>query len=156
MRDITAVVVLLLVVVCITACNVTRSIPDGEYLLSRVDIEADKSVATEERITEERDNLDIYVRQSPNKRILGFDFYVWVYQKANPNKTNWWNNFKRKVGQAPVLVDSMLTERSIINLETYLKERGYFSSDVTCRIDTSRRHRANVTYSIKQGEPINL
>ncbi len=151
-----AVVALLLVVVCITACNVTRSIPDGEYLLTKVNIEADKSVATEERITEDKDNLDIYVRQSPNKRILGFDFYVWVYQKANPNKTNWWNNFKRKVGQAPVLVDSMLTERSIINLETYLKERGYFSSDVTCRIDTSRRHRANVTYSIKQGEPMRI
>ena len=115
----------MIVVLILTAgCNVTRSLPEGEYLLSRVSFEVDHSTPREERITPDRDDLEGYVRQSPNKRILGIDFYVWVYQHANPNKDNWWNNFKRKIGEEPVLLDTTLTEKSIQNLTTYLQTKG--------------------------------
>ena len=148
---------LLVVALFAVACNVTRSLPDGSYLLSKVNIEDDKLTPRSERITVDRDNIDSYVRQSPNKRILGMDFYVWVYEKANPEKNNWWNNFKRKIGEEPVLLDRTLTEKSVQNLETYLHTRGYFSSSVDCTIDTTRRkRRAEVTYSIHQGEPLRI
>ena len=148
---------LLVVALFAVACNVTRSLPEGSYLLSKVNIEDDKLTPRSERITVDRDNIDSYVRQSPNKRILGMDFYVWVYEKANPEKNNWWNNFKRKIGEEPVLLDRTLTEKSVQNLETYLHTRGYFSSSVDCTIDTTRRkRRAEVTYSIHQGEPLRI
>ena len=148
---------LLVVALFAVACNVTRSLPEGSYLLSKVNIEDDKLTPRSERITVDRDNIDSYVRQSPNKRILGIDFYVWVYEKANPEKNNWWNNFKRKIGEEPVLLDRTLTEKSVQNLETYLHTRGYFSSSVDCTIDTTRRkRRAEVTYSIHQGEPLRI
>ena len=92
-------VVMIMVVVLATACSVTRSLPEGEYLLNKVRFEVDKETPREERITLDKDGLESYVRQSPNKRILGIDFYVWVYEKANPEKDNWWNNFKRKIGE---------------------------------------------------------
>lgn len=148
----------MIVVLILTAgCNVTRSLPEGEYLLSRVSFEVDHSTPREERITPDRDDLEGYVRQSPNKRILGMDFYVWVYQHANPNKDNWWNNFKRKIGEEPVLLDTTLTEKSIQNLTTYLQTKGCFSSTVRCEVDTTRRkRRAELTYSIVQGEPTRI
>ena len=89
-------VMFVVMVLTVASCNVTRSLPEGDYLLSRVKFEDDKTTPREERITPDRDDLEAYVRQSPNKRIFGIDFYVWVYQKANPEKTNWWNNFIRK------------------------------------------------------------
>lgn len=138
------------------ACNVTSKIPDGEYLLTKVKIEEDKSTPRRERITVDEDGLESYVRQSPNKRILGLNFYVWVYNSANPDKDNWWNNFKRKIGEAPVLLDMEQTMKSVRNLRTYLDTRGYFSSDVTCSIDTLPRRRAAVTYTIRQGEPMRI
>ena len=145
-------VVMIMVVVLATACSVTRSLPEGEYLLNKVRFEVDKDTPREERITLDKDGLESYVRQSPNKRILGLDFYVWVYEKANPEKDNWWNNFKRKIGEEPVLLDSTLTEKSVQNLQTYLHTRGYFSSSVDCKIDTTRRkRRAEVTYKLTQG-----
>lgn len=145
---------LLLMVVFAIGCNVTSSLPEGSYLLSKVEFEEDKSTPREERITVDRDGIDIYVRQSPNKRILGMDFYVWVYEKANPEKDNWWNNFKRKIGEEPVLLDMELTDKSIQNLETYLRTRGYFNSEVGYQLDTTRRaRRAEITYTIRQGEP---
>lgn len=145
---------LVLMVVFAIGCNVTSSLPEGSYLLSKVEFEEDKSTPREERVTVDRDGIDIYVRQSPNKRILGMDFYVWVYEKANPEKDNWWNNFKRKIGEEPVLLDMELTDKSVQNLETYLRTRGYFNSEVGYRLDTTRRaRRAEITYTIRQGEP---
>ena len=145
------------VMVFITACNVTRSLPEGTYLLHNVRFEDDKSTPRDERITLAKDDLETYVRQSPNKRFLGFNFHVWIYERANPNKTNKWNNFKRKVGEEPVLLDSALTQKSISNLKTYLHTRGYFASSVDCKIDTlSRRRRVNVTYCITQGLPTRI
>lgn len=132
------------------SCSVTSSLSDNEYLLSKVEVKADKSVPRSERITIEKER---YIRQMPNKRILGFYFHVWVYQNANHTKNERINKFMRKIGEPPVLMDTALTERSVQNLQTYLHTRGYFSSNVRCDIDTSlyRRHRAKITYSITQG-----
>ena len=139
MRRLLRYVVMLFVVTFVAACSITRSIPEGSYLLTRVDIEADEETPCAERITEERDDLLKRVRQTPNKRFLGMNFYVWIYEKANPEKDNWWNNFKRKIGEEPVILNNELTQRSIDNLETYMLTKGYFSSSVECDVDTLSR-----------------
>lgn len=150
---ITAVVMGLMFV----ACNVTRLLPEGEYLLSKVSFEDDKTTPRDERITVDRDDLESYVRQSPNKRIFGIDFYVWVYEHADPNKKNWINNTMRKIGEEPVLLDDELTEKSVQNLQTYLHTRGYFQSSVRVDVDTTRRRRrAELTYALHQGEPTRI
>ena len=157
MRRLLRYVVMLFVVTFVAACSITRSIPEGSYLLTRVDIEADEETPRAERITEERDDLLKRVRQTPNKRFLGMNFYVWIYQKANPEKDNWWNNFKRKIGEEPVLLNNDLTRRSIDNLEVYMQTKGYFASSVTCEVDTtSHNRRAHLTYRLKQREAMRI
>ena len=139
------------------ACNVTRTLPEGSYLLSKVVVEGDESIPRSERITDERDGLLKHIRQTPNKRFLGMDFYVWIYEHANPEKSNWWNNFKRKIGEEPVLLNMDLTQRSVENLETYMQTKGYFSSSVSCEVDTTRRkRRAELTYRLKQREAMRI
>ena len=156
-RRVLTYAVLLLVAIVAIGCNVTRSLSEGEYLVSKVKFVPDESTPRDERVTVDRDGIDVYVRQTPNQRFLGMDFYVWVYEKANPEKDNWWNNFKRKIGEEPVILDMNLTHKSITNLETYLRTKGYFHSDVTYEIDTTRRaRRAEVTYKIRQGEPTRI
>ncbi len=141
----------------VVACDVTSMLPEGKYLLSKVTIEDDKSTHIDERITSEKDGIEYYVRQSPNKRILGMDFYVWVYQKIDTTKNNWWNRLKSQIGEEPVIYDQSLTDVSVKNISTYLKTRGYFSSEVTYKLDTTRRRRrAEVTYTIHQGPPTRI
>ncbi|MDE5622428.1 MAG: hypothetical protein K2I59_05515, partial [Alistipes sp.] len=101
-----------------SSCSVTRHIPEGQYLLQRVRIESDRSVPRKERISAEE--LEKYVRQTPNKRLLGTNFYVWLYEQADPAKQNGWNNWKRRVGEAPVLLDMDLTRKSAGNLKVYM------------------------------------
>ncbi len=141
-------------VVC-GSCNVTRHLPADTYLLQKVKVESDHDTPRKERIDHEQ--VDKYIRQSPNKHFLGSDFYVWVYNLANPDKNNWWNNFKRKIGEEPVLFDMDETEKSAENLKIYLNSRGYYSSQVGYQVDTtSRRKRARVTYTLKQNVPYRI
>lgn len=135
-----------------SACSVTRHIPDGEYFLQRVSIETDKSVPRKERIAAA--DLEKYVRQTPNKRLLGTNFYVWLYEQADSARQNRWNNWKRKIGEAPVILDMNLTRKSAENLKVYMDTKGFFSSAATFEVDTlSRRKRARVTYRTRQGAP---
>lgn len=153
-RVIRMVVILSLGILC-SACSVTRKLSPGEYFLQRVEIQDDKQTPKQERIRST--TLEEYVRQSPNKRFLGTNFYVWAYNLANPNKDNWWNNLKRKVGEEPVLLDTLLTEKSAQNLKTYMDSRGYYSSQVEYSIDTTRRRkRAFVSFKTTQNEPYRI
>lgn len=134
-----------------SACSVTRHIPEGEYLLSRVKIENDRSIPRKERIPKEE--LAKYIRQTPNKRFLGTNIPVWLYESANPDKQNGWNNWKRRLGQPPVLLDMNHTERSARNLKVYMDSKGLFRSSATYTVDTtSRRKRATVSYHTHQGK----
>lgn len=138
-----------------SACSVTRHIPEGEYLLQRVRIENDRSTPRRERIPKEE--LEKYIRQQPNKRILGTNFYVWLYGQADSTKHNGWNNWKRRVGQEPVLLDMTYTRRSAQNLKVYMDSKGYYASEATFEVDTlSRRKRAKVTYRTRQGAPYRI
>ncbi|MFR9575947.1 MAG: BamA/TamA family outer membrane protein [Rikenellaceae bacterium] len=133
------------------SCGVTRHTPEGSYFLQRIDIIEDKAADKGERIPSYE--LESYVSQTPNKRFLGTNFYVWVYNLANPEKENGWNNFKRKVGQAPIYYDEILALSSTANIKTYLDSQGYYSSRSHFDVDTTRRRRAIVAYSVEQGAP---
>lgn len=156
MRSVLRYILLLAVAITLAACNVTRNIPEGSYLLSRVKIIPDENTPRTERITNDKDDLSRLVRQTPNKRFLGTNFFVWVYERANPEKDNKWNNFKRRVGEEPVILNMDLTDKSVQNLETFMRTRGYYSSSVSYRIDTLRRRRVELTYTLTQGAPTRI
>ena len=129
--------VFLLAVLAGVSCSVTRKLPEESYLVQKVTVEADKETPKKERIP--ASDLRKFIRQNPNKRFLGLNFYVWVYEQADPEKDNWWNRFKRRIGEAPVLLDMSLTEQSVRNLKVYMDYRGFFSSQATYEADTTPR-----------------
>lgn len=138
-----------------SACSVTRHIPEGSYLLQKVTVREDKETPRRQRIT--ADELERYVRQTPNKRLVGTNFYVWLYEQADSSKHNGWNNWKRRIGEAPVLLDRSLMRKSVENLKIYMNSRGYYASEAFCEVDTiARRRRAKVTYRVRQHQPYRI
>lgn len=151
-RTIYRIALLLVSGVVLSACSVTRHIPDGQYLVNKVTVEEDDKAPKRERIPSS--DFEKYIRQTPNKRFLGTNFYVWLYDKANPQKKNKWNNWKRRVGQAPVLLDMSLTQKSAKNLKVYMDTKGFFSSYAAFEVDTtSKKKKANIRYRVHQGAP---
>ncbi|MFR9580410.1 MAG: BamA/TamA family outer membrane protein [Rikenellaceae bacterium] len=133
-------------------CGVTRQIPDGKYLLNHVEIEGDESAPKEERIPPY--DIEQYVRQSPNKRLFGTNFYIWTYNSAKADRDNWWNRFKRKVGEEPIYYNDELTQKSLENIKIYMDSEGFYGSQCYYHVDTiTKRKRANITYFMRQNTP---
>ncbi len=132
-----------------TSCSVTRRIPDGQYLLKSNSIEADPATPRKERIT--AGELDRYVLQSPNRHFLGTNLYAWLHEQADPEKDTGWHRFLRRAGEEPVVWNPGKTTSSVDNLRTYIASRGFFSGEASVRVDTLRRKKVKVTYTVTQG-----
>lgn len=134
----------------LNACKSTRHVPDGEYLLdkAKIEIEGDKKNVS---------SLDLinYLRQTPNNKVLGFaKLQLATYNISGDDTTKWYNKWVRKLGQPPVLYDSLLTLQSARQLRQALLNRGY--NDATVTIDTVKRpekKKMNVVYHVSTGVP---
>lgn len=131
-------------------CSTTKHVPDGAYLLDKVDIkvEGDKSAASSVELIN-------YLRQQPNHKVLGFwKLQLGTYNLSGEDSTKWFNKWMRRMGQAPVIYRNDLTEASARQLRLALVNRGYLETEVT--VDTvmlDEKKKASVTYHVKTGEP---
>lgn len=75
------------------------------------------------------------IQFKPAKRILG-----WVKHQMQDTSLsvirNATNFLKQKIGQAPVLIDTILLQRSATNMHNYLFDKGYFNNTVSYHLAT--------------------
>ncbi|MDD4516013.1 BamA/TamA family outer membrane protein [Massilibacteroides sp.] len=131
----------------LASCSTTKFVNDGEYLLDKVKFESDEKT---------NKNLDYYsyLRQQPNFKAFGLmKWQLYVYNWSGRNEKKWINKQLRRIGEAPVILDTMLVEQSVDELTRYLTNKGYLHAEITSSIDTSRYKKAVVTYQIKAHEP---
>ena len=135
-----------------SGCKVSKNFIDGQTLLVK-----NKVVFVNDKNTKERqkthDDLLHVIAQQPNKRVFGFmPFKLWLYTAANnrkkENKMRWW--IKNKVGEAPVIYDPDLADKSDKLMETFLQNYGYLYAHVSHTLITKKK-KSYVTYSINRG-----
>ncbi len=154
-RSLTKYLTVCILVLFVLSCGVSRHTPPGSYFLQGFTVEEDIATPSDERIPAY--TFATYLRQLPNKRLLGANFYVWAYNLANPEKDNAWTRFLHRIGQAPIYYDETLTERGAENLKVYMNSQGYYASTSSFEVDTTRREgRAHVTYRVKQNKPYTI
>ncbi len=143
-----AVVALIAFSFFLSSCRITRSVPEGRHLLQSV------KVKTKSRHID-KEELSGYIRQKPNKEILGFKFYLGLYNLAKEDKNNWFNNYLRTIGEEPVIYDSIITQKSVSQLELYLKNKGFYYAEVK---DTAYFHKkkTKVVYTVKANKPFRI
>lgn len=90
-----------------------------------------------------------YVRQEPNTRWFGFARVpMSVYCLSPADTTQRRGRFFRKVGEAPVVFDSVLTESSRKILETALRAKGFLHASVVAKTNTQGR-KTDVIYHLR-------
>ena len=141
----------LLMLVCVAGlwgCSSTKHVPEGEYLLDKVDI----SVKDGDKIqTEELYN---FLRQQPNHKVLGFaKLQLSMYSLSGRDSTKWYNRWLRRIGQAPVIYDHELTEASARQLKQALVNRGYMDARVVADTVSRKGKKMEVEYGIFAGTP---
>ncbi len=61
------------------------------------------------------------------------------------------HTFLKKTGEAPVILDEARTKKSLLRLESYYFNNGYFKAKAAYKIDTVGTQRAKVRYDITKG-----
>lgn len=131
-----------------SGCSVTKYVPEDKYLLKKNDFHIIESEISKQEIKN-------YVKQKPNKRILGIRFHLRLYNLSNPNKDNGFNNWLRKIGEPPVILDEMMKDRTASQFEQYFFNNGYFTVEVK---DTSlfKGRSAKNIYTIYANDPYSI
>lgn len=147
MRNAPKRILQLLVFLLLTSCSTTKFVEEGDYLLDRVSFEMDEQ-------TDKSLDYYSYLRQQPNFKSFGLlKWQLYVYNWSGRNEKKWINKQLRRMGEAPVILDTVLVQQSVDELERFLINKGYMQAKVSSSIDTSRMKKAVVTYHIRPGDP---
>ncbi len=135
---------LLLLALSVYSCSTVRLVPKGQSVLRENNIK----VINNESIN--KGKLYQYIRQQPhNSFLFGWNPFAVIYNWSN-GKNNGWDRFVKKVGQQPVILDTILVERSNVNLRNHLTSIGYYNSTIKDTIITKKK-KSKVYYSIEIG-----
>lgn len=141
-------IVCFLPLLLVFSCSSTRYLSEDEYLLSKNKIEDVTSDIPD-------DEYKNYIKQKPNKTILGWRFWLSVYNLSGEDVQKWINRYLRRVGESPVAYDEDLRDNTAQQLELFLFNKGYFNAEVD---DTTyfKNRKAKVEYNINAGRPYSI
>jgi len=180
-KNSTKVTAFILIAIFISACNSTRRVPAGKFLLAKSEIFENNTIVTNETMVDQ-------LYQKPNSTIFGIPFFLSIYNWANPNpdstfqakfidnprkyarmskwlsakqvdqlgKSFWYHgihDFLKKTGEAPVIFDQSKTEKSVIRLQYNYFNKGYFDVNANYTLDTIKFKKIKVKYTISTGNP---
>lgn len=129
--------------ILLVSCNPTKTLNENQEFLK-------KNVLKIENNKIDKDEVNNIIKQKPNKKILGvFRFHLGVYNLLSKKKES---KFRDNVGEPPVIYDSLLTLRSVKQLELYLNNKGYFQNQVTVEKNV-KKNKVKQTYILNTGEP---
>ena len=133
-------------VALLTSCSVNKFIPEEHYLLDEVHIISDTEEVQPSMFTS-------YLRQNPNAKWFNLvKVPMHIYCLSGKDSTNSFNRFLRKLGDAPVIYDANVTQKSQKEIEKAVRNMGYMRAKV--ELDTEiKKNRMKLNYRIKAGRP---
>lgn len=160
----------LLLVVLLSGCYPTRSLKRGEQWLLK-----SNSVKINGKCEVDPDQLESIVKQRPN-RTIGFSVgvpriwgspYKWdvVFLRFNlrahnlglRGKTNFFKWLREKVGEEPVIYDTLLTTKSLGQINEFMFQKGYYDNSVSVVTKYSKRKKMiRVAYVVEPGLPYTI
>ena len=133
-------------VALLTSCSVNKFIPEEHYLLDEVHIISDTEEVQPSMFTS-------YLRQNPNAKWFNLvKVPMHIYCLSGKDSTNSFNRFLRKLGDAPVIYDANVTQKSQREIEKAVRNMGYMRAKVELETEV-KKNRIKVNYRIKAGRP---
>ncbi|WP_240938693.1 BamA/TamA family outer membrane protein [Arenibacter sp. 6A1] len=171
---------LIFLAIAITSCNALKRVGKDELLLSKNTLYADDKKITNEDIHSlivQKPNsrvlgyplrLNLYnlAKKDPDS-----SFQAWLHKKEKREQRliNFLSEkqvnrlgesflvkgasvWLKNIGEAPVVIDTAKTNKSLRRLNAYYKSKGYFNNNTTFVID-SNKQRGRITYKLDLGAP---
>jgi len=142
------------------SCNYTKHLTQNEYAIVK------NSIKVEEfrRNTQFDDLIDL-VRPIPNKKFMEiFPIKVSLWANHQPKedsitgkiKDSKFNQWCRKIGEPPVLLDSIDILHSIAQIQLAMSKRGYFNAETKAEIQYLKKQKAKVNYTVTPNLPYSI
>jgi hypothetical protein len=136
----------LLLVATLSNCRMTRYVPEDEHLLK------DAAVVIDENDFDKKE-LKSHLAQKENLKILGFmKFHLWLYNLSSKKRDN---GLLKRAGEAPVIYNEGLKNKSVSQLQMFMSNKGYYQAEVDDTV-LFKRKTARVKYLIDPGEPYRI
>ncbi len=183
-NETTKISLFILIAVIISACNTLKRVPNGKLLLTKNEILVNGKKESNEDITNQlyqkpnssllgyRLRLNIFNLAATNpdsiyksKFIKNPEKYTklskWLSKKQVDRLGNSFyysgiHTFLKKTGEAPMILDVKSTNRSLLRLQSYYFDKGYFNTKGEFKIDSVSKKKARVNYAISTGKPFIL
>ena len=129
----------------LVSCSSERFVPEGEHLLTGVSVtSADPTVSTS--------GLSEYVVQRPNSKWFSlFKVPLGVYLMQGNDTTRWINKTLRKIGEEPVIFDSVQAANSAQNMRLAVEGMGYLGAQVAVKQEERKPKKLHVAYEVTPG-----
>lgn len=151
-----SLIITLLALLLLSSCSSTKILKDNEYMLVK------NTVTMKDVKGDEFSGMVNYVQPLPNNKFMGiFNLKTSLYGEAQPKvskktgelkDTKFRRWLRESVGEPPVLLDSVLIEKSEQNLKTVMKKKGYFQSEVSSEVVFPKPKKAQVNYYVKAND----
>lgn len=134
-------------VCCILAsCAQDKFVPEREYLLDKVELKSDVKHFDTSQLAQ-------YVRQKGNSKWFSmFKIPLSTYSLAGRDTTKWINRTLQKMGEKPVLYDSVQARLSVEDLQRAMQNMGYMNAKVSFD-KRVRGKKLTAIYNLEPGEP---
>lgn len=179
-QQLSKILILIFIAGYISSCSTVKRIADNEYLLVENTVYVNGKKNNTETVADllyQKPNsklplignlrLKIYNLARPNRDSI---FEAWLdkktkrrerlrktYSKKQVNRLKnsliGFNNWLKKTGEPPVIVDEEKTKKTAKRLKSYYKFNGWSNVDVNYNITKKDNKRARIDYFIKHGEP---
>ena len=135
------------VVVALTGCSVTKHIPEGMYMLDKVEVECDNKAV-------DVSLLEPYIRQKENSKwFSALKLPLGTYSLAGADTTKWINKTLRKMGERPVVYDTLQAQLTCDDLCTAVGNMGFLNARVDANTKFKGKKKISLVYKVTTGKP---
>lgn len=137
---------LFMLCVTVTSCRVAKHVPQGEAVVSRIEIRVDGQPNSD-------DDLRMAAAQRPYRRTFGIlPMGAWMW---HPDTVSAWHRMRGRLGVEPPIYNEALTQRSDRAMQLVLQHKGYLDAKVSHRTEINKG-KAHVIYNIQSNRPRRL
>lgn len=145
-RYLSYVIICLVVIVAASSCRVARHIPQGEAVLSKVEILVDGQPSG-------LSELKMATAQKPYHRTFGFlPMGAWMW---HPDTLTFMHRLRNRIGTEPPVYREELAERSDRAMQLVMQRQGYLDAKVSHRTYFNEG-KARVIYDVQSNRPRRL
>lgn len=125
----------------ISSCSSTKFIADDDCLLKSCTISSNEKSFNAK-------SLEPYYAQRPNSKWFSLiKLPLGIYSLSGRDSTKWINRTLRRIGESPVVFDSLKTKKSCDNMVSAMKSMGYLQADASYNV-AKKNKKATVRYTI--------